>query len=64
MINFDVSLHIHIHILYLLHTHTHTWGSPGGSVVKNLSNNTEDMGDVGSIPGSRKSSGGGNGKVV
>ena len=67
MINFGISLHVHInthtHILYIIHTHTHTRGFPGGSVVKNLSNNTEDMGYVGSIPGSGKSSGEGNGNV-
>ena len=33
-------------------------GFPGGSVVKNLPTN---VGDVGSIPGSGRSSGGGNG---
>ena len=68
MIIFDVALHIHksthTHTLYIIHTHTHTWGFPGGSVVKNMSNNTKDMGDVGSIPGSGKSSGKGNGNIV
>ena len=63
-----IYIKVHIHILYILHTHTHTHthtrGFPGGSVVKNLSNNTKDMGDVGSIPGSGKSSGEGNGNVV
>ena len=59
-----VYIKVHIHILYILYTHTHTWGFPGGSVVKNMSNNTKDMGDVGSIPGSGKSSGEGNGNIV
>ena len=26
------------------------WGFPGGSVVKNVPANTEDSGDVGSVP--------------
>ena len=34
-------------------------GFPGGSVVKNLPANVEDVRDVGSIPGSRRSLGGG-----
>ena len=33
---------------------------PGGSVVKTLSANAGDVGDMGSIPTSRRSSGGGN----
>ena len=37
------------------------YGLPGGSVVKNLSASAEDAGDTGSIPGSGRSSGGGNG---
>ena len=32
-------------------------GFPGGSVVKNLPANVEDVRDVGSIPGSRRSPG-------
>ena len=36
-------------------------GFPGGSVVKNLPANAGDMGDVGLIPRSRRSPGGGNG---
>ena len=35
-------------------------GFPGGSAVKNLPANAGDTGDVGSIHGSRRSSGGGN----
>ena len=35
-------------------------GFPGGSVVKNLPANAGDVGDTGSIPGSRRSPGGGN----
>ena len=48
------------------HAHTHTqkeklmipWSFPGGSVVKNLPANA---GDTGSIPGSGRAPGGGNG---
>ena len=36
-------------------------GFPGGSVVKNLPTNSGDTGDVGLIPGSERSPGGGNG---
>ena len=34
---------------------------PGGSVLKNLPANSGDRGDTDSIPGSRRSPGGGNG---
>ena len=34
---------------------------PGGAIVKNPSANARDTGDVGSVPGQRKSLGGGNG---
>ena len=37
---------------------------PGGSVVKNLPVNAGDTGDVGSIPGSRRSPGEGNGNPL
>ena len=36
-------------------------GFPGGSVIKNLSANAEDAGDVGSISGLGRPSGRGNG---
>ena len=36
---------------------------PGGSVVKNLPTNAGDTGDVGAIPGSGRSPGGGNGNL-
>ena len=39
-------------------------GFPGGSVVKNPPANAEAAGDVGSIPGSGRSPGEGNGKSV
>ena len=39
----------------------YTKGFPGGSVVKNLSANAGDIRDMGSIPVSGRSPGGGNG---
>ena len=39
-------------------------GFPGGSVVKNLPANAGDAGGVGSISGSGKSPGGGNGNPL
>ena len=39
-------------------------GFPGGSALKNLPANAEDAGDMGSIPGSGRSPGGGNGTLL
>ena len=39
-------------------------GFPGGSVVENLPANTGDAGDAGSIPGSERFPGGGNGNPL
>ena len=39
-------------------------GFQGGAVVKNLPANTGDAGDVGLIPGSRRSPGEGNGNLL
>ena len=39
-------------------------GPPDGSVVKKLAVNAGDIGDMGSIPGSGRSPGGGNGNPV
>ena len=39
-------------------------GFPGGAVVKNPPANAEDARDVGSIPGSGRSSGAGNGNPL
>ena len=39
-------------------------GFPGGSVVKNMPANTGDTGDMGQIPGSRRSPGEGNGNPL
>ena len=48
-----------------MHTHTcmyiYIYGFPGGSVLKNLPANAEDARDMGSIPVSERSPGGGNG---
>ena len=40
------------------------YASPGGSVVKALPANAGDAGDLGSIPESRRSPGGGNGNPL
>ena len=40
------------------------YASPGGSVVKALPANAGDAGDLGSIPESRRSPGGGNGNLL
>ena len=40
------------------------WHFPGGSVVKSPPANVGDTGDVGSIPGSGRSPGGGNGNLL
>ena len=39
-------------------------GFPGGTVVKNLPANSGDAGNLGSIPGSRRSPGGGHGNPL
>ena len=41
-----------------------SWGFSGGSMVKNLLDNMGDAGDVGSIPGSGRSPGIGNGNPL
>ena len=55
-----ICIHIHIYICTYIHIYTHThihMGFPAGSVVKNLPANP---GDMGFIPGSRRSLGEGN----
>ena len=37
------------------------WGFPGGTVIKNMPANAGDTRDMGSMPGSGRSPGGGNG---
>ena len=41
-----------------------SWGFPGGSVVKDLPASAGDTGDMGLIPGSGGSPGGGNGRPL
>ena len=49
----------------LLNTHVcPIWGFPGGSAVKNLPANAGDAGDLGLIPGSGRSPGGGHGNPL
>ena len=48
----------------LLVLETTNKGFPGDSVVKNLSANTGNTGDAGSIPGSGRSPGGGHGNPL
>ena len=43
---------------------SHTMGFPGGSAVKNPSANAGDTRGMGSIPGSGRSPGGGNGNPL
>ena len=50
-------------IYYFIHIFGHKY-FPGGSVVKNLSANAEDAGDMGFIPGSGKLPGEGNGNPL
>ena len=56
-------VHSFIHNVHLVNIHwaSATWGFPGGSVVKNLPSNA---GDAGSIPGSGRSPGEGNGNPL
>ena len=49
---------------YFGRTFQHAVGFPGGSVVKNPPANAGDTGDVGSIPGSGRSPGAGNGSPL
>ena len=48
----------------LLHSIDNRWGFPGGSVGKNLPASAGDAGVSGSIPGSGRSPGGGNGNPL
>ena len=49
---------------YYLCTLKRRWGFPGGAVVKNLPANAGDTRDMGSIPGSGRSPGVGNGNLL
>ena len=50
--------------IFKINTNNYVNGFPGGSVVKNLPANAGDTGDVGSIPGSGRSPGVGNGNLL
>ena len=61
--------YIHVHIIKVIELeytsgYTSVWDLPSGSVVKNPSNNARDTGDMGSIPGSGRSLGGGCGNPL
>ena len=47
-----------------IYTHTHTWDSQVALMVKNLPSNARDLRDVGSVPGSGRSPGEGNGNPL
>ena len=49
--------------IFKINTNNYVNGFPGGSVVKNLPASAGDTRDVGSIPGSGISPGGGNGNL-
>ena len=51
-------------VVFSLLYYTYIWGLPGGAVVKNQPGNAGDTGDTGSIPGSGRSPGGGNGNPL
>ena len=51
-------------VFYLLWSYQHYTPFPGGIVVKSLPANAGDAGDMGLIPGSGKSAGGGNGNLL
>ena len=50
--------------MYIIFTYITTWASQVAIVVKNLSANAGDVRDVGSIPGSGRSPGGGYGNPL
>ena len=50
--------------IFKINTNNYVNGFPGGSVVKNLPANAGDTRDVGSIPGSGRSPGVGNGNPL
>ena len=52
------------YILYTLYRILEMGGLPGSTVVKNLPANARDAGDLGLIPGSGRSPGGGNGNLL
>ena len=56
--------YVHIHIYICIHIHIQIQASQMALVVKNLPANTGDATDVGSVPGSRRSPGEGNGNPL
>ena len=54
---------LHIYMIYM-HTYIYILGFPGGWVVNNLPASVGDARDVGSVPGSGRSSGGGHEKKM
>ena len=54
----------YVHVLYGICMVVKGLTSPSGSVVKNLPASAGDPGDVGSLPGSRRSPGEGNGNPL
>ena len=60
-----LKIHSHLSLSYLFRGSYYViWGFPGGSVVKNLPANAEDVRDTGLIPGSGRSPGAGNGNPL
>ena len=59
-----LGLFVHSKLLHLLTPFIRKWASRVVLVVKNPPANAGDVGDVGSIPGSGRSSGGGHGNPL
>ena len=57
-------IHTHTHTHTHTHSYTHTWVSQVGLAVKNLPVNVGDIRDLGLIPGSGRSPGGGHGNLL
>ena len=67
MVSFDclpLFLHFLTSLIKLILWLKFFWGFPGGSVIKNPPVNAGDAGDVGSMPGSGRFPGGGNGNPL
>ena len=60
----DMSVRSCLRPCHLPETASSMWGFPGSKVVKNLPANARDPRDMGSIPGSGRSPGGGNGNPL
>ena len=55
---------MYIHVYTYIPTYTHVWVSQVALVVKNLPANAGDIRDMGLIPGSGRSPGGGHGNPL